>query len=337
MSIENNIVKGAYTMKKRVKNIMIGLGLMAGTAVTAGTVSYALTKSLMEVALDRKEPELVEFSRQQLTQSPKLNQFLTLRKAAALKLEEKPCEIWELTAHDGTNLVGHWLPCTNAKRIIIAMHGWRSSWTSDFGLISDFLHRNDCSVLFVEQRGQNNSGGEHMGFGLIERYDCRDWVNLVNEKEKAGLPIYLCGVSMGASTVLMAAGFRNLQNVHGIIADCGYTSPHEIWKYVVSNNLHLHYNGLISEIADDICREKIKFSSKDYSCLVALESNEIPVLFIHGTDDDFVPIEMTYENYKACIAPKCLLVVPGAGHGMSYVVDRERYESALIDFWKNFD
>ena len=217
------------------------------------------------------------------------------------------------------------------------MHGWRSSWTRDFGLAADFLHENGCHVLFVEQRGQNNSGGDHMGFGLTERYDCRDWIDWVNEQKGGTLPIYLYGISMGASTVLMTAGFPELKNVHGIIADCGYTSPHEIWKHVVNNNLHLNYNEWISKIADDICREKIQFGSRDYSCLVALENNKIPVLFIHGTDDDFVPIEMTYENYAACASPKKLFIVPGADHGMSYFMDREGYEAAGLDFWRQYD
>ena len=66
----------------------------------------------------------------------------------------------------------------------------------------------------------------------------------------------------------------------------------------------------------------------------ALENCKVPVLFIHGTDDHFVPVEMTYENYKACNAPKKLLVVPGAEHGMSYLVDKEAYEDAVKDFWK---
>lgn len=324
-------------MKKSTKNLLLGAGVISSAVAAAGVVSYALTKSLVEIALDRKEPDIMAASRQQLTRSPEMGDFLKLRIKAAAQLGRQPCETYELKAQDGTILVGHWLACESAKRIVIAMHGWRSSWTRDFGLVADFLHENGCHVLFVEQRGQNNSGGDHMGFGLTERYDCRDWIDWVNEQKGGTLPIYLYGISMGASTVLMTAGFPELKNVHGIIADCGYTSPHEIWKHVVNNNLHLNYNDWISKIADDICREKIQFGSRDYSCLVALENNKIPVLFIHGTDDDFVPIEMTYENYKACTAPKRLLVVPGAGHGMSYAIDRLRYEAALTDFWKEFD
>ena len=73
------------------------------------------------------------------------------------------------------------------------------------------------------------------------------------------------------------------------------------------------------------------------SCPQALARSRVPVLFVHGTDDRLVPIEMTFENYKACSAPKQLFIVPGAGHGMSYVVDRKGYQTALTDFWTAFD
>lgn len=90
---------------------------------------------------------------------------------------------------------------------------------------------------------------------------------------------------------------------------------------MVENSLHFYYDNMMSGIADDMCRLKIKIGPKDCSCPQALEKCNVPVLFIHGTDDDFVPIEMTYENYKACKSPKRLLVVPELGHGMSYTVD----------------
>jgi fermentation-respiration switch protein FrsA (DUF1100 family) len=78
-------------------------------------------------------------------------------------------------------------------------------------------------------------------------------------------------------------------------------------------------------------------SSKDYSTLEALNNTDIPVLFIHGSDDSFVPVEMTYENYKACKSEKRLLIVPGAEHGMSYVIDKDSYENAVLNFFKDFD
>ena len=138
---------------------------------------------------------------------------------------------------------------------------------------------------------------------------------------------------MGATTVLMASGLTMPDNVRGIIADCGFTSPHAIWKHVVENHFHVPY-GLYARAANDLCKKKIHAGSREYSATDALAHTKIPVLFIHGTDDSFVPVEMSYENYKRCASPKRIFVVPGANHGMSYYLNREGYQREVLEFWK---
>lgn len=325
-------------MKKSTKKIIIGSGIAAAGAA-AFTVAYCkLTEALVNVALDRKRPKASPKAAGKLSGSDGTANRIDEKIAAASEaLKNCVCETAEILSYDGVKLVGHLRRCENEKRLIIAMHGWRSSWTNDFGAISDFWHENGCSVLYAEQRGQGESGGEYMGFGLIERYDCIEWVKWANRNGYAGIPIYLCGISMGASTVLMAAGLELPENVHGIMADCGYTSVHEIWKHVAEENLRVSYKGIAATVADDICRKKIRIGTKDYSTTDAMRVCRVPVLFIHGTDDKFVPIDMTYENYKACRSPKRLLVVPGAGHGMSYIADKKAYEKKAKEFWNDFD
>ena len=141
---------------------------------------------------------------------------------------------------------------------------------------------------------------------------------------------------MGATTSLMTAGLELPNNVKGIIADCGFTSPHEIWKHVTANNLHISYNRINSMFADRMSKQKINMGTKDYSTVDAMKECKVPILFIHGSDDKFVPVEMTYENYKVCASEKRLLIVPGAEHGMSYIIDRNAYEDAVIKFWSDY-
>ena len=172
-----------------------------------------------------------------------------------------------------------------------------------------------------------------MGFGLVERHDCLDWINWVNDENNQHLPIYLCGVSMGASTVLMAGGLELPSNVQGIVADCGYTSAQDIWKHV-AKHLHVSY-GICGKPVGKMAQRRLCVAMDSMSCPDALKQCNIPVLFIHGTDDRFVPVEMTYENYKACAAPKYLFVVPGAEHGMSYLIDPEGYQMTVRNFWRD--
>lgn len=323
-------------MKKRIKNILaIGAGITAVT-VGAAIVSRKTTEYLVKIALDREMPKYNPRTEKLITGSDFDRDFLDTLEKSAEELEKKPHETVTITASDGITLVGHWFSVQNPKRTIVAMHGWRSSWARDFGTIADFWLDNGCNVLFAEQRGQNNSGGDFIGFGLTERFDCLDWAKWVDEKENKSLPIYLAGVSMGATTVLMASGLELPENVHGIAADCGFTSPHDIWKHISENNLHIPY-GYTGLVADSICRRKIQLGTKEYSTLDALKTNKIPVMFIHGAADSFVPVEMSYENYKACAAPKTIFIVPEANHAMSYYCEKEKYEKAVKEFWKNCD
>ena len=323
-------------MKIKNKHMITAAAIMGAAAAAAAAGAYLTTRLLVKTALDREEPKIMKSSGSRIAGSKKDSEFAEICNAAADRLKASEHEKVTITAHDGITLVGHFFPAENPKRIIIAFHGWRSSWNKDYSLIADFWHNNDCSVLYVEQRGQSESGGEYMGFGLIERYDCLDWVNFAICRCGNALPIYLAGISMGAATVLMAADLPFPPNVHGIAADCGFTSPKAIWEHVARNNLHISFR-LRSIIADIICRHKINMASDEHSTIKALENTKIPILFFHGSDDHFVPVEMTYENYKACASPKKLLIVPGADHAMSYYIDKQSYENAYLEFWNDFD
>lgn len=164
-------------------------------------------------------------------------------------------------------------------------------------------------MLYVEQRAQNESEGNYIGFGLTERYDCVDWAVWASERfGEAPLPIYLMGVSLGGATVLMAAGDVLPDAVRGVIADSAYTSPREIWQYVMKKNLRLPTRAA-TFIADGLCKKRLNASSGSYSTVEALKNTEVPVLLIHGEDDHFVPLRMAFENRDAW-----RLVLQAAGH-----------------------
>lgn len=322
-------------MNKRARSMLIGSTFTAAMMALAESARHGMADYLVRIALDREIPPHPIRAEQRLTASCVDEAMLSKVRQARKYLAAQPNETVEIQGRDGTHLVGHWIPAAHPKRVVVAMHGWRSAWDNDFGMVADFFRHNDCSMLYAEQRGQGGSGGEYIGFGLTERYDCLDWVDWVNEKTGQQLPVYLCGISMGASTVLMAGGLPLPENVRGILADCGYTSAVDIWKHV-AKNLHLSY-GICGGPAGRIAKRRLCMAMDSESCPQALARCHVPVLFVHGTDDRFVPIEMTYENYKACAGPKRLFVVPGAEHGMSYLVDPNGYEAAIKAFWHDFD
>ena len=322
-------------MNKKEKIILVGSCITAAVMALAESMRYRGADYLVRLALDRNSPPYPPGTERRLSGSSVDHTMLQKLEAAGKDLSARPHEVIRLQSRDGTPLVGHWMAVPTPKRVIIAMHGWRSAWDHDFGLVAQFFQNNGCSVLYAEQRGQGGSGGDHMGFGLTERYDCLDWINWVNRKIKKRIPVYLCGVSMGASTVLMAGGLDLPPNVRGILADCGFTSTVDIWKHV-AKQAHLAYP-VYGGTAGKLAEKRLRIPVDADSCPQSLTRCRVPVLFVHGTEDHFVPIDMTYRNYQACAAPKRLFVVPGAEHGMSYLTDPQGYENAVKSFWSEFD
>ena len=318
------------------KNGVIALtagSCLAAAAVCAADITVSCT--LMDIALDHEPPKILKKLKSRISRTRKTNAFLQTVADAEEELLLSPEETVHVISSDGTELTGHWFPADHPERVILAFHGWRARWSKDFSLIAEFWKQQGCSVLLAEQRGQNNSPARFMGFGLTERFDCLRWAEWASE-ELPGIPVYLAGISMGGTSVLMAADLDLPAQVKGIMADCAFTSPDGIWEHVVHDNLHLPYRprrGLV----DAICRRKTGSGARACTTTEALSRATVPVLLIHGSDDHFVPVTMAYENFKACTAPKRITIVPGADHGMSYYIDRKTYERAMRDFWKDFD
>ena len=136
---------------------------------------------------------------------------------------------------------------------------------------------------------------------------------------------------MGASTVMMAAELALPPSVVGIIADCGYNSPWEELRHCIRHRYHLPVFPVLP-LTELMCRLVAGYSLKGASAAASLANSPLPLLIIHGTEDDFVPPTMTAENYAAAAGEKRQVLVPGARHALSYLVDRERLERELLGF-----
>lgn len=250
------------------------------------------------------------------------------------------CRIWmrenmrekvEITSYDGLKLVGLYIPAENAKGTIIVMHGYRSRADMDFVPEMQFMNNHGYNLLVVMQRSHDESEGKYITFGIKERHDCKSWAEYAAQRFGEDKDIFLSGISMGASTVLMASGLDLQQNVRGIIADCGFTSPKAIIKKVAKRNIPLPTAPLIA-VVGLFTKLIAGFGLSEYSTTTALKKNKLPVLFIHGDADELVPIEMTYENYHVCTAEKELLVIKGANHAVSYLYDTEKCQKVIKEF-----
>lgn len=149
-----------------------------------------------------------------------------------------------------------------------------------------------------------------MGFGIQERRDCLAWLKWIEENSRTDIPAYLYGMSMGAATVLMAAGEPMPIFVKGVIADCGFSSAYDMILNYGKQLMRIREFPLMYSL-NQLCRKKAGYDLQEYSPKEALKNCKVPVLFIHGTGDRFVPCRMTVENYRACKSRKELLLVKG--------------------------
>ena len=247
----------------------------------------------------------------------------------ALKNREK--KKVSIKSFDGLNLQGYYIEGENPNRTIICVHGYHGSPVHDFGGATEDLLKL-ANILLIDQRAHGESEGRYITFGVLESRDCVEWAKWVSREKGEAHNIYLDGVSMGATTVLLASGGGLPSNVRGIIADCGFTSPKEILKDITQKMLKANPSLLLAS-TDIYCRIFAGFSLSQMHTVDAMSNNSIPILFAHGEADNLVPHKMTQAAFDACTAPKYLVLSKEANHGMSYMVDFEKYTKAIGDLF----
>ena len=246
--------------------------------------------------------------------------------------ETTPCAGHTMTSHDGLSLYA--ASYTQASsNWIIAVHGYTGSGTEMAGAAKQFYELG-FNVMLPDCRGHGKSEGDYIGMGWHDRMDIINWAKLIAQWDPdCGIVLY--GLSMGAAAVMMASGEDLPANIRCIIEDCGYTSVAEEFSY------HLKYSFRIPSFpilhtVDWLCKIHAGFRFKEASALKQIKKCRLPILFIHGGKDYFVPTEMAYRLYEAAECEKELFVVPEAGHGVSGHVSRKLYWEKIEAFTKRY-
>ena len=246
-------------------------------------------------------------------------------------IENSPHTWVSTKSFDGLTLAARYYPCGDSTRTMILFHGYRSAAKRDFSCAVRMYNEMGLNVLLCDQRSHGKSEGKLITYGVKERHDVFSWIDFVLQNYGQDTEIFLGGMSMGATTVLLSAGLGLPENVKGIVADCGFTSPHDIIKSVAKKTFHMP-SWIFYPAFDLICRVSGRFSIYGVSTEDALKENRVPILFIHGKADDFVPCKMSERGYDAATCEKRILLVEGAGHGFSYLIDTEGVRRELEEF-----
>lgn len=223
----------------------------------------------------------------------------------------------------------------NTKRTIILLHGYGQSRVNMYRF-AYFFNQRGYNVLLPDSRGHGQSKGR-VSFGYYEKKDLAAWCRQIVRRLGPDQQIAVLGVSMGAATALQASPLLPKQ-VKAIVADSAYTTIRAELLYQARHNAQMDQReaNLLLDATDAQLARKNGFRLTDVSCVTALRKNQIPVLFIHGQADTFVPVKMTKADYRADRGPKELWLVPGAGHTQAYTTNQEAYQQHVTDFLNKY-
>lgn len=239
-----------------------------------------------------------------------------------------------LVSRDGLSLHGYFAEKPDTKRYAIICHGYHSNADSMM-LFAEQFYSMGYGVLLPDARGHGQSEGAYVGMGWHERLDIADWAAWLIQRAP-DCQIVLYGISMGGATVMMAAGEPLPKNVRAVVEDCGYSSIEAEFRFQLEQLFGLPSFPVLN-MADMVARLRAGYSLlNDGDAAAQVASTRLPILFIHGGDDSFVPTAMVYDVYQAAAGEKELLIVEGAGHGMASSVDREVYWQAVTDFLQRY-
>ncbi len=239
---------------------------------------------------------------------------------------ELPFEEISIVSGDGLTLRADLLRGSGTGVTVMFFHGYKSEPACDFAAMYDFYRSLGHDLIYVHMRAHGKSGGEYIGFGALDRYDVVRWTD-----KAAGLfpdnRIYLHGMSMGAASVLQSMDLELNENVRGVIADCGYSELGTLFRSLVGTLYHLPV--MFVDVFEYMNVIKAGYGFEEASSVRSVSAAKVPLVYICGDSDRYVPKDMAMQIYNACRSPKRLLLVPGAGHAASYMCAKDEYEALV--------
>ena len=247
------------------------------------------------------------------------------------EIDDYPMEKRELAVFDGTRLAYYWLRCgAGTNKAVVCAHGFGARHEHMLKNAKQYLARG-YDVLLFDQRNHGASGGKRTTMGFLERRDAMELVSLARQEK--GI-VGLHGESMGAATAVLAACLTDAPPDF-VVADCGYDDCFTQIRYVVAKREHIPPYPFIW-VADAITKLVAGFNYREVSPARELAARnglpDVPVLFIHGTADKYVPVGASERLFAAKTGKKALYICEGAEHVRSISVDREKYERVLYSF-----
>lgn len=242
-------------------------------------------------------------------------------------------DVW-ISSKDGLSLHGRLYEVDKNAPLCIFFHGYHGTFYWDGYGVFETFKRMGYNILMVDERAHGQSEGTTITFGIRESRDVIGWTEFAKERYGKTLKVILAGVSMGAASVLMASKHGYPDCVRLIISDCAFTAPREVMKSFAANvGIPVGIGYTLVRLSSGVFGG---FDIESNSALENMANINVPVLFIWGSEDNVVPTDMGESLYGACTSPKRKLVIEGARHSVSAMVDLKTYADTIINFVEEY-
>ncbi len=307
--------------------------------VLLGGAGYAVGDYFVKYALVRPEGETVASATDENAPVNVENTEVEENKAileANYQNWVRETEVSELsiTSHDGLRLnATKYVVDETSHQWAILVHGYTANQQSMQTRAYAFGEAG-YNVITPDNRAHGTSEGTYIGMGWLDRFDILQWIDeIIAIDPEAEIVLY--GISMGGATVMMTAGEELSDHVVAIVEDCGYTTVQEMFANQIEFRFSLPAYPLL-DVAHLVANTKVGYDIYEASALEQVKKSELPILFIHGDADNYVPVEMVYELYDAAPNEKELLIIEGAGHGESDYLNPNLYYDTVFTFLEQY-
>ena len=309
--------------------------IIAATAAAVGFVGGAGYTFFREVM--HRDSTLPEKMSSILNKKDEAVQFDPTTDERAIWFEQQEFEDYSIVGSKGFMLKAHLLRAETPSDVyVFASHGYRNHGKGEFNVMAKFYHDKGFNVFMIDHQAAGESEGTYIGFGYHESRDGMLWLEFMRETFGENIQIILHGISMGSATVMLMSGNEALpDNVKFTVADCGYTSA---WDEFAHNFRGMHVPTFPLLNAANFFNKHISgFDFKDTNTKEAVRKAKLPMLFVHGAKDDFVPTTMGSQLYAYCGSDhKELFLAKNAAHAESYPFHTEEYEARVNSFIEKY-